>query len=508
MNFFYDKRCMSPFNGNPRRPINMFPWSRSQPDSPWSAEPSTTAPCSASATACSGSRPTSLSTSGSFRSPPRSVSRRPGRIPPAILGDSLPEVTAHAEVSGVVDPVSVVARIAFECEIGPQTLLAGVRRILPSEAIDINFRSGRIGITAARPLETHPDPLARLVDLVGSAFRTGADIELTAGFDSRLVLALGLASGALPASVITVGEADNFDVATASAIARHFGIPHRVEPFPRPERLDWPSVRRFWIRAGCAIDPVEYAWVPAVFKPGSGPDRTQLSGVGGEIASGFYAFLGDETALHLAGWRRCIRSRMAKRRHLLASMGSEGERLLELAVARVLARVEHSDTWRRFGMRIYCEERCRSWAGSVLAGSTTLYRAFAPLLTQEYRSLAGSAACAGRGRAWQRDLIGTLEPRLLEFPFRQRWRTARKLYRRWTRTPPVSPRPDPLRHGDPETRDAFELGCLQLGWSPELGRRHAGMAVAVGWLELERARMLGSIDRFEDAPEATRSRTA
>jgi hypothetical protein len=152
--------------------------------------------------------------------------------------------------------------------------------------------------------------------------------------------------------------------------------------------------------------------------------------------------------------------------------------------------------------------RARLISGFVrLTGSSTLYRTLAPLLTPEYRSLAGPIAEGDRGRAWQHRLIGCLEPRLLEFPFGQRWRMARKLWRRWAPRPGVAPRPDPLRHGDRETRDAFELGCLQHGWSPELGREHPGVALGVGWLKQDRSRILAEIARVEYASEQAGLRT-
>lgn len=417
---------------------------------------------------------------------------------PAVIGDSLPEVAAHAEATGIVDLVSVVGRIAFEFDIGPHTLLEGVRRILPTEVAEIDFETGRTTIANATPGRASPDPLSFLVEMVGSAFQDGADVELSGGCDSRLVLALGCAAGVRPRTAVTMGQPGSFDVDCAAAIAEDLGIPHRIEPFPSGEDPDWESIRRFWLRSGCSIDPLEYAWVPTTFGSRFPHDRTQLSGVGGEIASGFYAFRGDETSLRLAGWQRLIRYRMAKRRHLLASMGREGTRLLELAIDRVTDRIEGSGTWREFGLRMYVEERCRSWAGSVLAASSMLYRPLAPLLTPEYRSLCEPAASREHGRAWQHELIGRLEPRLLRFPFQPKWSTLRKLRRRWSGPPASMPRPHPVRQGDGQTRDAFELGCFQAGWSPDIAAVHPGTVLGIGWLEVERAAILRELARGHD----------
>jgi hypothetical protein len=293
-----------------------------------------------------------------------------------------------------------------------------------------------------------------------------------------------------------MGAPDSFDVQCASRIARKLGLRHLVIPFPEMDAPDWEAVRRFWMHSGCALDPLEYAWTSATFGTGLPGGRTQLSGLGGEIACGFYAFKGDETLRGLVGWRQLIRHRMAKRRKQLASMGSEGERLLELAVARALARVQPSDTWRDFGVRMYVEERCRSWAGSLLTASSTLYRAIAPLLTPEYRSLGDAEACRGRGRAWQHQLIGRLEPRLLGFPFRPKWSTLRKVFRRWSGGSSSGvQRPDPRRDGDERVHEAFELGCLQLGWRPEIAAAHPGTVIGVGWLEMERIAILRELNR-------------
>jgi hypothetical protein len=427
---------------------------------------------------------------------------------PTVLGDSLPEVAAHADVTGLVDPVTVAGRIAFECDVGPHTLLEGVRRMLPTEVAEVDFDSGQVTIANAPPERARPDPLPFLIDLAARAFGEGADAELSGGYDSRLVLALGCAAGVRPRTAITMGSPGSFDVDCATAIARELGIPHRIIPFPSLEDPDWDTIRRFWLDSGCSIDPLEYAWVPTVFGSAFEGRRMQLSGVGGEIASGFFAFRGDETMLRLAGWRRLIQFRMAKRRHRLASMGREGERLLELAVDRVVERIHGSTGWREFGLRMYVEERCRSWAGSVLAGSSTLYRPVAPLLTPEYRSLCAAEASRDHGRAWQHRLIGTLEPRLVRFPFHPNWSTLRKLGRRWSRSASGAPRPDPLRHGDDRIRECFESGCLQLNWSPEVAAAHAGTAIALGWLELERAAVLRTLDRERSAARESSRRPA
>lgn len=124
----------------------------------------------------------------------------------------------------------------LEHTIGEDTVHRQVKRIPPASIIE--FRSGNLkvhknaswdeGLTEKNIEGGLLDAISMLECIVGEMVCDGkAAISLSAGYDSRVLLALAKKLGLRPI-VGTMGRADSTDVKIAVAIARHLSLEHRV----------------------------------------------------------------------------------------------------------------------------------------------------------------------------------------------------------------------------------------------------------------------------------------
>lgn len=127
---------------------------------------------------------------------------------------------------------------------GDRTLFREVRCLLPNHALDLAAGAARRTWPGPGALPPPPAPEAAVAEaarllggLVEGARRRGAlAIPLTAGWDSRLVLALsrGLVGEATCFTLTyPTAPAGSRDVVVPARLLRRLGVPHRVVPYPR-----------------------------------------------------------------------------------------------------------------------------------------------------------------------------------------------------------------------------------------------------------------------------------
>lgn len=338
-----------------------------------------------------------------------------------------------------IDAVALFEDLAFGFRMRHRTIFSNVHRLLDGEYVSSDSEKVTSAESPDFPSDTEDAQIADLSDAVEEMFERGDALELTGGIDSRLVLALGLHRGKRPRLAITLGEEGDPDVRAARALCDHFCISHLVLPVViDPNRLA-EDVQMFVRRSGYFSNGTAYGWLPAVFRRLADERRGQITGTGGECATGFYytpadPFLDRVPMVDLwIRWRLQIPGNRARELFcddIASSLGTLAAEDARLSLTRGAL------SWRARLDRFYCEERIRQWAAPVLMASGHWYEVSSPLLSNAYQRWAASRTPRERaGRKAQRELIARLHPDLAALPYAAAFNTSRPggLLRKMTR---------------------------------------------------------------------------
>jgi asparagine synthase (glutamine-hydrolysing) len=243
-------------------------------------------------------------------------------------------------------------------------------------------------------------------------------LSLSAGYDSRLLLALCLALGIRPRCV-TVGPTDATDVELATEICRREGLEHqRVELLPEDYLAIGADVARWTSGVKLAGN-----WHTAFYARAAARDAREIHLVGsnGEFARNYFLHqrllrgYASAPAFTLPGyWLARLLRRRAKFPSLdLLSRGAVGD-VLRAVLHRCPRRGRADEALARF----YATERVRHFIGQGLILYSRFGQPRAPFLEAEVLGaiwrLPRSAWADDR---FHRDAIGMLRPELLELPF-------------------------------------------------------------------------------------------
>ena len=279
-----------------------------------------------------------------------------------------------------------------------------VTRLLPNHALDLaSFRMHRFWPSG-------PCPRDGTIDEVIDALRIGMRpaehsegdlrVPLTAGKDSRLLFGLALNQG-LPISAYTlVSEGASVDRYVAERLCRRTDTPFETYAVQRrsPEEVDdW-----FYATGSCVGGANVVSKQPdELFSS----EFVEISGVGGEIARGFYwrstdAAEGTLSAEHLVG-RLAL---PAKAAFLDAgSVWLDGLSRFDLLTTLDLA---------------YIELRVGSWAAPQIYGGRKCYRQVSPFLQWPFvRSAGRLPEHIRRDDLLSPMILDTVAPELLELPY-------------------------------------------------------------------------------------------
>lgn len=285
-----------------------------------------------------------------------------------------------------------------------------------------------IGTTPIRPEAVPPSisALARSTrDLMTSLSDANpdAELELSGGLDSRLILA------ALPADrrrrhvAMTIGSPDSSDVRIAGQIAAAVGLQHKVEDIEASSGLSGSGLQDILDHASAAYDhsanPIDKAVLVAVNKSRSSPAR--IGGQNGEILRGFFytgqnvsAEPSEKMARRLVSWRLqanefvnpLIFRRDEYAGHRAVAQGRAVQRLLSFG-----------GPWGTALDLFYLYERMQRWAGNS-AGNFLTDRAFlCPFFDPDF--VRGSLALPAHAKAHSRAayaLLTELDPQLAAMP--------------------------------------------------------------------------------------------
>jgi hypothetical protein len=267
----------------------------------------------------------------------------------------------------------------------------GVERIRPDPpAVDGEFDADRAaGILV--------DTVRELADWPGRP----SVVPITAGRDSRLVLAAALAAG-IDFETTTGGEPGHPDVVIGQELARVAAVPWRpIEHDPHGSReSDWRrAAELLWVTSSGTASLADAAGFPHGPRPG--PLPLWHSGQGGEIARLYYGASGDADLLY----RRFVGRRPGRAEILNA----DGRRLVR---AQIDAFAEEHSGAADMPDLFYLHRRMGTWAGPTHGAVEFVRDTTSPLWSRRLLP----DLWAGRGR-FHREVLERLAPRLVQVPY-------------------------------------------------------------------------------------------
>ena len=246
-------------------------------------------------------------------------------------------------------------------------------------------------------------------------------LDLTGGFDSRVLLGVALKSGCEFHTVVN-GNADDPDVLVANRIARQFGLAHRHQR----ATADWPGV--WWRRAKEALllcdgeyNILEYARTLEHHSRLAGAFDVSVNGSGGEICKGYwwellFPFIGRKG--HFKE-RKLAAGRFAGDPAADSLLG-DASQSLDAHFAGVIARAnrgfEHLPNTAKTD-NVYLTLRMQRWQGRIASATDRIWPCISPFLLRAPMEAALAAPPAVRVRhRLSRRLIEHLNPDLAVLP--------------------------------------------------------------------------------------------
>jgi asparagine synthase (glutamine-hydrolysing) len=294
----------------------------------------------------------------------------------AVLSTSARAVSAC--LGNPLDREGIAVQSLLGWQLGQRTLFEGVHKLAPGELATMT--GGRISLRSFHRYQPGPeagldrsvaDAAAMLRGYLGGFLDDHPDavLQLTGGQDSRLLLSAVPPARRRGLRVLTLGLPGNPDVVIAGNLARRYGMVHEVLSLDGIEDLPPDDADRRCLEAArrldCMADPLAHAAL--TFAEGRAEPGARLSGLGGEVARGFY-YLGPATSAPVTRKRveRLTRWRMFANE----SVSAEALDAEFVAWARGFATNEvfalssaAGRPWMDATDDFYLEQRMQRWAG-------------------------------------------------------------------------------------------------------------------------------------------------
>jgi hypothetical protein len=242
-------------------------------------------------------------------------------------------------------------------------------------------------------------------------------VPVTAGRDSRLVLAAALRAG-IDFEAMTGGAPDSPDVLGAAELCRAAGIAHHLAP-PDPHGDPWSATAEAARILGLGTSGTASLGDASGFPlgPRPGPPVLWHTGQGGEIARAYYrgAAGGDRDAV-VAGLERVFCGRRTGRSEPLAEPGRASVRgaIEAWADARLAAGARVEDLPDLF----YLDERMGSWAGPTHGALEWVQDSTAPLWSSRLLAhMLGGSPEQRAAEAFHDAVLRELAPELVDVPY-------------------------------------------------------------------------------------------
>lgn len=292
-----------------------------------------------------------------------------------------------ALAGGELDLGGLGAQAMIGWQIGDATIFRGVTTLPPAPIVRLHDGVALVqqyASSTAFDSSPAPEPEAAVEEMAAIlrtwlsryvADHSDSVLQLTGGHDSRILLAAIPVSARRGLQTLTLGDQDSPDVRIAADLSRRYGMDHRVvrlnpDLWPEPE-----PAHRLLIAAAhdldCMASPLALA--PLLLAERGLEQGHRLSGLGGEVARGFY-YAGNPRS---ATTSRLLVERLARWR-IFANEAVEPDALepefnasAQTTTLDRLCELFPEGNWLRATDHFYLYQRMHRWSGahsSVAAG--------------------------------------------------------------------------------------------------------------------------------------------
>ena len=346
-------------------------------------------------------------------------------------GASVFQVAAAAGLEWRWNRRAVNCMALFEHCLQDDTLHSDIRRVPACSRLTFENNSLRIELDPAvldsftAPEDIHSDELAQITIDVFSEMTRGREVavSLSAGYDSRALLALALNAGMQPV-IGTMGTAGSTDMKVAAKITAALGLEHRcIEINARDYMKHAANIIRVTSGVKSAAHWHTYLYASQIGFP---QDRLHLVGSNGEIARTYFL---DKGIAALGA--NCIGS-FLRMLFFNAKFGAQ-RKLPSLDLKSFLLPAELDDITKSLAAanssisqgsgllrpldEFYTMQRVRHFIGGGLAAFNSVMQATSPFL--DSRFVTGAARLRRQYKMnsrFHRQLIRRCSPELLDFP--------------------------------------------------------------------------------------------
>lgn len=275
-----------------------------------------------------------------------------------------------------LDEDAVLLQSQLGWQLGQRTLFAGVAKMPPGALVELSDGKPRRIVLDPAP---QPVGLNEGVDRAATVLRESLGryldenpdptLQLTGGQDSRLILSAVPPERRRGLRVMTLGVPGTDDVELAAQLSSELGLRHIVRTLDDLSSLSpLEAFERTWAassRLDCMSDPLARAatlWVEQSF-----PQGARLSGLGGEIARGFYYTgrvsptpITDDRVERLAAWRM-LANEAVEPGALNERIAGQAIPLATEAIHRAIS--DSGPEWYTATDELYYRHRMQRWAG-------------------------------------------------------------------------------------------------------------------------------------------------
>lgn len=308
-----------------------------------------------------------------------------------------------SRLKGTFDHEALAVQSQLGWQVEQRTLYAGVAKVKPSSMLRISDGQVRTEAFAKDPV---PSPMHIDMAVVDAAetLRTylsgylddhpDAILQLTGGLDSRILLSAIPPARRRGLRVLTLRVPGVPDLDIAAALCRQFGMHHEVISLDGLDDLDHNQAYTRCIAAAAEVDfmsdPLAHASLSfAESRAEAGP---RLSGLGGEVARGFYyhglrtnAPVTPRRAQRLAAWRM-FANEAVEPGGLDREFGSWARNFAMKNVCGVLE--ETGLPWLQATDVLYLTHRMQRWAGVLSSAVSMDRRVVNPMLDDRFLRIA------------------------------------------------------------------------------------------------------------------------
>ncbi|MCR2764196.1 hypothetical protein NQ152_11850 [Microbacterium sp. zg.B48] len=300
-----------------------------------------------------------------------------GRTRAGVLSSSA--LRAGGAASAPLDRTAVGVQSLLGWQLGQRTLFEGIRKLDPGAIARLG--PDGVAVTSSRAPAASPIELDDAVHEAAALLRRSLDallddhpdavLQLTGGMDSRLLLSAIPQRRRRGLRAMTLEVPGTGDVALARTISARYGIHHSVHGLAdvaavSPDQA-WELCRADAVRLDGMADPVALAAQRIAERDFD--QGVRISGLGGEIARGFY-YLGPvrertytrKDAEQLASWRMFV-NEAVEPGLLTEDFSTWAREAANRAVYEALR--AGGDEWFRAADELYVAHRMQRWAGAT-----------------------------------------------------------------------------------------------------------------------------------------------